>query len=142
MSILKVLAAVIQMQSALNTLDLGTFFHKPLKDSQGTLVFTTINHIQSPKSILVLNSRWLPLSKLQKKYMLTDDNCNVGDVLIASVPEQIRYHTASQLKVSRGLYAAYLKLQSSVDMLHVIVPLSTPNILPHCKVRDNPHVTA
>lgn len=64
-----------------------------------------------------------------------------GDMLINSLQEQITYSQVSQVPLRRGLYLGYLKLQSSVDQLQVIVPGRIPNMFPHIKVRDNPHVS-
>ncbi|KAK7788903.1 hypothetical protein R5R35_006884 [Gryllus longicercus] len=33
-------------------------------------------------------------------------------------------------------------MRSSVDLIQVVVPTKTPNVLPHCKIRDNPHVSS
>lgn len=33
-------------------------------------------------------------------------------------------------------------MQSSVDQIQIVVPTKTPNVLPHCKIRDNPHISA
>lgn len=73
--------------------------------------------------------------------MLSDDH-SVSEILMASIQEQINYHQVSSLRLSRGLYLAYLKLQSSVDSIQVVVSSKSPNMLPHCKIRDNPHVSA
>ena len=53
----------------------------------------------------------------------------------------ILYHQASAIALPKGLYLGYLKLKSSVDMIRVQVPKKMPNVLPHVKVRDNPHVS-
>lgn len=137
----KLLSAALQMQSALCLQDLGQLYYKPLKDSQGTVVISTINYVKTPKSVSVLNSRWLPLNKVHKKMVLSED-MSVGEILMSSIQEQINYHQVSGLKLTKGLYLGYLKLQSSVDLLHVVVPAKSPNVLPHCKVRENPHVSA
>lgn len=137
----KLLLAALQMQSSLCLQDLGQLYYKPLRDSQGTVVISTINYVKSPKTVSVLNSRWLPMNKVFKKAVLSDDS-NISDVLMASIQDQINYHQVSSLKLGRGLYLAYLKMQSSVDMIHLVVSTKTPNMLPHCKVRDNPHVSA
>ncbi|XP_019761936.1 uncharacterized protein LOC109538936 isoform X3 [Dendroctonus ponderosae] len=137
----KLLLAALQMQSSLCLQDLGQLYYKPLRDSQGTVVISTINYVKSPKSVSVLNSRWLPMNKVFKKTIMSDDS-NISDVLMASIQDQINYHQVSSLKLTRGLYLAYLKMQSSVDMIHLVVSTKTPNMLPHCKVRDNPHVSA
>ncbi|XP_066139820.1 ankyrin repeat and fibronectin type-III domain-containing protein 1 isoform X3 [Euwallacea fornicatus] len=137
----KLLLAALQMQSSLCLQDLGQLYYKPLRDSQGTVVISTINYVKSPKSVSVLNSRWLPMNKVFKKTILSEDS-NISDVLMASIQDQINYHQVSSLKLGRGLYLAYLKMQSSVDMIHLVVSAKTPNMLPHCKVRDNPHISA
>ncbi|XP_043479149.1 uncharacterized protein LOC122509277 isoform X4 [Leptopilina heterotoma] len=138
---IKLLQAASQMQAALCTQNLGQLYYKPIRDIQGTLVFTTINYVKTPKLVSVLNSRWLPLSKITKK-IITHEDSNVADILMASIQEQITYHQVSSIKLSRGLYLGYLKMQSSVDLIQVVVPVKSPNVLPHCKIRDNPHVSA
>ncbi|KAG7210469.1 hypothetical protein KM043_011993 [Ampulex compressa] len=138
---IKLLQAAAQMQAALCIQDLGQLYHKPIRDIQGTLVFSTVNYVKSPKLISVLNSRWLPLSKVTKK-VITHEDSNVSDILIASIQEQMTYHQVSGIKLSKGLYLGYLKMQSSVDLIQVVVPSKSPNVLPHCKIRDNPHVSA
>ncbi|XP_017888104.1 uncharacterized protein LOC108629762 isoform X1 [Ceratina calcarata] len=138
---IKLLQAAAQMQAALCIQDLGQLYHKPIRDVQGTLVFSTVNYIKSPKLISVLNSRWLPLSKVTKK-VITHEDSNVADILIASIQEQMTYHQLSSIKLSKGLYLGYLKMQSSVDLIQLVVPAKSPNVLPHCKIRDNPHVSA
>lgn len=56
--------------------------------------------------------------------------------------DQITYHQVSSIKLPRGLYLGYLKMRSCVDVLQVLVPAKAPNVPPHCKIRDNPHITA
>lgn len=129
------------IQAALCIQDLGQLYHKPIRDIQGTLVLSTVNYIKSPKLVSVLNSRWLPLSKVIKK-VITHEDSNVADILMASIQEQMTYHQVSSIKLSKGLYLGYLKMQSSVDLIQVVVPTKSPNVLPHCKIRDNPHVSA
>lgn len=137
----KLLTAALQMQSALCLQDLGQFYYKPLRDSQGTYVISTINYVKTPKSVSVLNSKWLPMHKIRNKMIVSEDS-TISDILMASIQEQINYHQVAGLKLSKGLYMAYLKMQSSVDLIQIVVPAKTPNMLPHCKVRENPHVSA
>nr|XP_022917045.1 ankyrin repeat and fibronectin type-III domain-containing protein 1 isoform X2 [Onthophagus taurus] len=137
----KLLSAALQMQSALCLQDLGQLYYKPLKDSQGTVVISTVNYVKTPKTVSVLNSRWLPMNKVVKKCVMNEDN-SITEILMGSIPEQINYHQVSSLKLGKGLYLAFLKMQSSVDLIQVVVPAKTPNMLPHCKIRDNPHVSA
>lgn len=140
---IRLLQAAAQMQTALSVQDLGQLYHKPLRDSEGTIVISTVNYVRSPKSVSVLNSRWLPLGKLTKRTIQpTTTDANVADILMASIQDQITYHQVSSIRLPRGLYLGYLKMRSSVDLLQVLVPAKTPNVPPHCKIRDNPHVTA
>uniref|UniRef100_A0A8D8YBP6 Ankyrin repeat and fibronectin type-III domain-containing protein 1 n=1 Tax=Cacopsylla melanoneura TaxID=428564 RepID=A0A8D8YBP6_9HEMI len=139
----KLLNASLQMQTALSIENIGQLYHRPIKDSEGTIVIPLINYVKNVKSISVLNSRWLPLSKLTKTKrtnMCTENN--VSEMLMASVQDQITYHQVSRIKLSKGLYLGYLKMRSSVDLLQVLVPSKSPNVPPHCKIRENPHVTA
>ena len=136
----KLLTAAYQMQSALCITDLGQIYHKPLKDSHGTVVFCCVNNIKNPKNISVLNSRWVPLNKVQKKLPLHDNTMN--EILLSSIQEQIVYNQTSSSKLSKGLYLGYLKMHSSFDTIQVVVPFKTPNVLPFCKIRDNPHISA
>ncbi|XP_044759714.1 uncharacterized protein LOC123317318 isoform X2 [Coccinella septempunctata] len=138
---IKLLTAALQMQSSLCLQDLGQLFYKPLRDSHDTVVLSTVNYIKNPKSVSVLNSRWLPMNKVFKKTVLSDDH-SVSEILMGSIQEQINYHQVSSLRLSKGLYLAFLKMQSSFDLIQVVVPSKSPNMLPHCKIRDNPHVSA
>ncbi|KAB7497340.1 Ankyrin repeat and fibronectin type-III domain-containing protein 1 [Armadillidium nasatum] len=146
---IKLLQAAANMQSVLGLQDLGQFYHKPIKDSSGTYVFCTVKHVKSTKAVSAMNVRWVPLAKLREK-KTTGQGTNsannetpltAGDMLINSLQEQITYSQVSQVPLRRGLYLGYLKLQSSVDQLQVIVPGRIPNMFPHIKLRDNPHIS-
>ncbi|KOB65939.1 Cytoskeletal structural protein, partial [Operophtera brumata] len=134
---LKLLTAAAQMQSALCVQDLGQLYHKPLRDSHGTVVLSCVNSVKSVKSVSALNSRWVPVSRLRRR-VLSEDN-TIGELLMASVHEQIAYHQVSQVQLARGLYLGYLKLQSSVEVVRIVAPARAPNVPPHTRVRDNPH---
>lgn len=90
----------------------------------------------------VLNSRWIPLNKIQKKLIAIHEDNNINEILLSSIQDQISYHQSSSIKLAKGLYIGYLKMQSSVDQIQIMVPTKTPNVLPHCKIRDNPHISA
>jgi ankyrin repeat and fibronectin type-III domain-containing protein 1 len=90
----------------------------------------------------MLNSRWVPLNKLQKKVSVLLEDSSINEILLSGIPEQINYYQMSTQKLPRGLYLGYLKMHSSFDTIQVIVPTKTPNNLPHVKIRDNPHISA
>jgi ankyrin repeat and fibronectin type-III domain-containing protein 1 len=137
----KILNAIHQMQMALGITDLGKFYYKPLKDSDGTVVFTCILNAKEPKSSM--NLRWVPLLKLQKKFtMLLEDTSTINEILLNSISTQINFQQASRQKLSRGLYLGYLKIFSSFDTIQIVCQSKNPNVLPNCKIRDNPHVSA
>ncbi|XP_055377283.1 uncharacterized protein LOC129609384 isoform X2 [Condylostylus longicornis] len=138
----KLLSSACQMQSALCISDLGQLYHKPLRDSHGTVVISCVNSVKSPKSISVLNARWVPLNKIQKKVTALHEDNNINEILISSIADQISYHQTSTIRLTRGLYLGYLKMQSSVDQIQIVVPKKTPNVPPHTKIRDNPHISA
>ena len=50
--------------------------------------------------------------------------------------EMIMYQRLSTMALPKGLYLGYLKLRSSVDLIHIMVPKALPNILPFVKIRD------
>ncbi|CAH0723197.1 unnamed protein product, partial [Brenthis ino] len=137
---LKLLTAAAQMQSALCVQDLGQLYHKPLRDAHGTVVLSCISSVKSAKCVSALNSRWAPVAKLRRR-VLSEDN-TMGELLMASVHEQIAYHQVSRYQLPRGLYLGYLKLQSSVEVVRIVAPARTPNVPPHTRIRDNPHVSA
>ncbi|KAL9894742.1 ankyrin repeat and fibronectin type III domain containing protein wide awake isoform 2-T2 [Glossina fuscipes fuscipes] len=138
----KLLSAVCQMQSVLSFNDLGQLYYKPLRDSQGTVVLSCIQSVKSQKAVSILNSRWLPINKLQKKLIALHEEYNINEIIISSINDEIQYHQAALQRLNPGLYLGYLKLQCSMDQIQVVVPVKTPNVLPHCRVRENSHITA
>ncbi|XP_071527330.1 uncharacterized protein wake isoform X3 [Panulirus ornatus] len=146
---IKLLQAAANMQTTLGIQDLGQFYHKPIVGSNGTLVFCTTRHVKSTKVVSAMNVKWIPLSKLKEKKTTTSGQGSThgefgtlaGDLLLSSLQDQILYDQVSRVPLRRGLYLGYLKLQSSVDVLQVLVPEKTPNMFPHVKIRENPHVS-
>lgn len=139
----KLLAAAQSMQSALCLTDLGQFYHKPLRDVHGTTVLCCVNQVRTAKSVSALNSRWVPLSKVARKLTTGGGEADgLLEVLLRSVQDQINYHYNTTLALPRGLYLGYLKMQSSVDQIQVVVSSKTPNMLPNCRMRNNPHISA
>ncbi|XP_017103345.2 uncharacterized protein wake isoform X4 [Drosophila bipectinata] len=138
----KLLSAVCQMQNALGFTDLGQLYYKPLRDAQGTVVLTCVQSVKSQKAVSILNSRWLPVSKLQKKLGALHEDYTINELLISSIGDQLHYQQAALQRLEPGLYLGYLKMQCSMDQIQVVVPVKTPNVLPHCKVRENSHITA
>ncbi|CAG0881703.1 unnamed protein product [Darwinula stevensoni] len=155
----KLLNAIAHIQSALGRQDLGQFFYRHLKDSNGTVILSLVNEIQNPKAIQSLSLKWIPLSKLERKSIPAKNNmggigleredssdgwdpASVAELLLSSLQEQIQFHARSQEVLGPGLYLGYVKAQSSMDSLSILVPEKVPNTLPFWKIRDNPHVSS
>lgn len=80
----RILSAIEQMQTSLGLIDLGKLFYKPLRDSEGTVVFCAIRALPDPKMISCLSLRWLPLAKLQKRLAVQQQALLVQQQLAAS----------------------------------------------------------
>ena len=63
---LQTLLAIEQMQAAFGTQDLGKLFCRPLRDTEGTIVFCAIKRLFDPKQIS-FPLRWMSIAKLQKR---------------------------------------------------------------------------
>ncbi|XP_078317877.1 ankyrin repeat and fibronectin type-III domain-containing protein 1-like isoform X2 [Crassostrea virginica] len=138
----KLLQAVSVLQGALGIYDLGQFHFKALKDSNGCIVLTTVCNVRDPKSVILSSSKWVSFAKLLRRSSGTGSEPQESlEVLVSSVSEMILYHQVSSIRLAKGLYLGYLKLQASLELNRVLVPKKAPNILPNIKVRDCPNVS-
>lgn len=137
----KILNAIHQMQLSLGITDLGQFYYKPMKDSNGTIVLSCALYMKDMKAS-TLHTKWTSMSKLQKKVTVLLGDSPINEILLNSIQSQINYYQASKVRLSRGLYLGYLKMFSSMDTIQIVCQSKTPNVLPNCKIRDNPHVSA
>ncbi|KAH6943736.1 hypothetical protein HPB50_026087 [Hyalomma asiaticum] len=140
----KLLQTVEQMQSALGVQDLGQVYYKPLRDYEGTAVVCVVKYVSEPKTVSALSVRWIPLAKIQRRMPSVSDGGELpsaSELLVSSIQEMMTYNQTSSKPLPRGLYLGYLKLKSSMDLISVLVPYRNPNVLPHCRIRDNPHVS-
>ncbi|GFQ64335.1 ankyrin repeat and fibronectin type-III domain-containing protein 1 [Trichonephila clavata] len=142
----KLLQAADMMQNALGVQDLGQFYYKPIKDLDDTTVLCTVKHVPDSKSLNNLSLRWVPLAKLQRKLSINNETCHdaftVNSLLLSATQAMMAYNHMSRIPLPKGLYVAYVKISSSVDLIRVLVPKKAPNVLPYYKVRENPHVSA
>ncbi|KAH9365258.1 hypothetical protein HPB48_015940 [Haemaphysalis longicornis] len=132
------------MQSALGVQDLGQVYYKPLRDYEGTAVVCVAKYVSEPKTVSALSVRWIPLAKIQRRMPSVSDGGELpsaSELLVSSIQEMMTYNQTSSRPLPRGLYLGYLKLKSSMDLISIMVPYRNPNVLPHCRIRDNPHVS-
>ncbi|XP_014667903.1 PREDICTED: ankyrin repeat and fibronectin type-III domain-containing protein 1-like [Priapulus caudatus] len=137
----KLLQAAMHLQTAVGLQDLGQLYYQPIKDNSGTVVLVTVNSVSDMKNINSSNVKWMSVHKLLRRLQPNTDQSSAHDILFMSLPEKVNYHRACHQVLDRGLYLGYLKLRSSVDLLRVLVRENTPNVLPHVKIRTNPHVS-
>lgn len=135
----KIIQAVLSMQHALGITDLGTIFHRPFKNSDGSVVFSVTSHVKNPKQLVTLSLKWVPLSKAQRPHSF-DGQPNSMDALRLSLREQILFKQVSEISLSPGLYLCYLQCESTIDQMKLIVSTTSPSILPYVKLRNNSHV--
>ena len=63
--------------------------------------------------------------------------------LCNTIREQIIFQQVSEMTLGAGLYLFYVQAYTTVDgSLNVIVPNTSPSILPYVKIRENSHVTS
>jgi hypothetical protein len=136
----KIVQAVLNMQHVLGVSDLGTIFHKPFRNPDGSVVFCLTNHVKNPKQLVTLSLKWVPLSKAQRRNSF-DSQISSMDILRYSLREQILFKQVSEISLPKGLYLCYLQCESSIDQMKVVVSTTSPSVLPYVKIRDNNHVT-
>jgi hypothetical protein len=93
-------------QSALGLQDLGQLHYQPLKDSQGTLVISSTCHLANIKAVpSSLNFKWLPLSKLQQRRVVTtnEQESTASDLLLASLQVSIPSSVALEFESKNEL---------------------------------------
>ncbi|CAF0768060.1 unnamed protein product, partial [Brachionus calyciflorus] len=152
------LCVIKQMQNLLEVNDLGRVYHNYIKNgSNGSVFFILVKKITTS-----LNQNLVKLNPIEK---LLDKNTNfsnkeINDIKNSSINSNnfnknnedtafllkylkliIEYDINCNKKLSRGFYVAFLKLQSSIELIKVMVPFKIPNSLPCEKIRDNPNVS-
>ncbi|ESO85784.1 hypothetical protein LOTGIDRAFT_235745 [Lottia gigantea] len=138
----KLLQAASYLQNSLGIQDVGQFFYLPLKDSNGSIVLTIVNHVKDTKLVGLGSSKWVSTDKISRRQSLAGlDNTDALCQLVSSIPEMRLYHQVSTISLPKGLYLGYLKLHSSVENIRVLVPQTSPSSLPHSKIRDCPNVS-
>ncbi|XP_041097886.1 ankyrin repeat and fibronectin type-III domain-containing protein 1-like [Polyodon spathula] len=133
----KILLAVSQLQSALGTADLGQVYYEPLRDQQGNMLLLTLRRDGGPSVF----QRSLRKSSMATATGLQQELTAIH-TLAAQLKEKLAYHRRSTQTTPPGLYLGFLKLYSSVEQkIQVLVPQKQPNLLCHCRVRENKHVS-
>lgn len=53
----------------------------------------------------------------------------------------IDYDQTCENRLERGLYVGFMKMQSTLEFIKMLVPRDMPNSLPYQKIRDNPNLS-
>ncbi|XP_068605880.1 ankyrin repeat and fibronectin type-III domain-containing protein 1 [Brachionichthys hirsutus] len=138
-----ILRAVSQLQSSLQTVDLGQVYYEPLKDRQGNVLLVTLKKLSNPPSPPDPPFHWMPLARLEKNCSRTPllPEPTAMDMLYEQLKEKLSFHRHSIQWVQPGLYVGILKLCSSLEQIRILVPQRLPNLLCHTRVRHNAHVS-
>lgn len=76
----------LSLQGALGIYDLGQFHFKPLKDSSGSIVLTTVCNVRDPKAVILSSSKWVSFAKLLRRSSGTGTESQESlEVLVSSV---------------------------------------------------------
>ena len=131
----------------------GALFSLPVP----AVIFCLIRHVKDPKSVVSLSLKWVPMSRVQKfthhgnqaiesGTVINDHNLKVNsrmESLCLTIREQMIFQQVSEMTLGAGLYLFYVQAYTTVDgIINLIVPNTSPSILPYVKVRENSHVTS
>ena len=72
---------LLTFQSALGLQDLGSFYHTPIKDANGSVVLVTITTVRDPKSVSTAHCKWTSYAKAMKR-IATNDCFAAPEVLL------------------------------------------------------------
>ena len=164
----KLLNAISSLQDILSGLggDLGTAYRTPIylnepskagHTNNPAVIFCLVRHVKDPKSVVSLSLKWVPMSRVQKfpnhgnqaidsgtamnDHNLKGNSCM--ESLCLTIREQIIFQQVSEMTLGAGLYLFYMQAYTTVDgNTNIIVPNTSPSILPYVKIRDNSHVTS
>ena len=165
----KILHALSSLQDILSGLggDLGTAYRTPIylnepsksgsSNNHPAVVFCLIRHVKDPKSVVSLSLKWVPMSRVQKLpnhgnhaidsgAVINDHNLKANsrmESLCLTIREQMIFQQVSEMTLGDGLYLFYMQAYTSVEgIINLVVPNTSPSILPYVKVRENAHVTS
>ncbi|CAH1273805.1 ANKFN1 [Branchiostoma lanceolatum] len=138
----RLLQAAIQLQNSLECRTWAMCTTLPSRTSHGSIVIPTVRQVKDPKYVQSSSLKWVPISRLQRRRMSAAEDPSALERLLNRIPEIMHYNHNSTKPPPQGLYIGYLKLCSSMDSIGVLVPKGNPNMLPHCRIRDNPNVSS
>lgn len=79
------------LQSGLGIQDLGKFYYAPTRDPNGSIVLTTVGRVRDPKSISTAHTKWIGMSKVQRKVSSSDQLSAPEQLLLSTNVSEINY---------------------------------------------------
>ena len=109
--------------------------------------YSSLDNCSAKKSLAAI-SQSLKCVEVQKLLLRSSSSKPAGyskenehSFLAHNLQEIIEYDKSCDKRLKRGFYACFLKVQSNIELVKVLVSSSMPNILPFSKIRDNPNIS-
>lgn len=89
------------------------------------------------------NLKAINLIKLISKISTNSESRHYSEIVDKNLQQildfsQIEKH---EKPLTKGLYLAYLKIQSSIDVIKILVSNERPYLLPYTKISNNPNIS-
>lgn len=135
----RLLDAAVAMHNALGVRDIGRVHHIPVQPQPGISLIVTVRLVSEAASSEAqgLAMRWMRMEKLLRRRQ----SCSALDCLNKELLPLLNFYESSLIPLQPGLYLAYLRLHSSLNSIHLLVPENVTSALPFAQIRTNGHVT-
>ncbi|CAK5078541.1 unnamed protein product [Meloidogyne enterolobii] len=139
---IRLLEAASAMHNALGVKDIGRLHYAPLQPRPGTHILVTVRLLLTKDNDVVLAAQGLALRWMRlAKFLIRRQGCSVMESLKHEMLPILNFYESSLISLKPGLYLAYLKLQSSLNCVNVLIPENFTSILPFAKIRSNNFLT-
>nr|CAD2124839.1 unnamed protein product [Meloidogyne enterolobii] len=139
---IRLLEAASAMHNALGVKDIGRLHYVPLQPRPGTHILVTVRLLLTKDNDVVLAAQGLALRWMRlAKFLIRRQGCSVMESLKHEMLPILNFYESSLISLKPGLYLAYLKLQSSLNCVNVLIPENFTSILPFAKIRSNNFLT-
>ncbi|KAL1227923.1 Ankyrin repeat and fibronectin type-III domain-containing protein [Trichinella spiralis] len=135
---LKLLDAIRCLKAGLGMNNLGSAYHQPLYDADGNVIFVMVKNVTQSKPLQGLILKWQQIDKLPKRI---SSESTTEEILLNNIEKCIKFHKQSLNKLGKGLYLGYLKLESYLNEMKIVLLENQPSIMPYAFMRENSHVS-
>ncbi|KRZ19181.1 Ankyrin repeat and fibronectin type-III domain-containing protein 1 [Trichinella zimbabwensis] len=141
---LKLLDTIRCLKAGLGMNNLGSAYHQPLYDADGNIIFVMVKNVAHSKPLQGLILKWQQIDKLPKRI---SSESTTEEILLNNIEASklytkcIKFHKQSLNKLGKGLYLGYLKLESYLNEMKIVLLENQPSIMPYAFMRENSHVS-